>query len=261
MPNTRSPLPSVFRRRIALVTGAGSAQGIGFATARALGQLGHRVYLTSTTDRILERAATLRAEGVDAIGLKADLTDPSQVEGLVATLSAPVDLLVNNAGMAVLGVVDAGAPLRNMSLSVWNQVIERNLTTAFLMTRACLPSMLAQHFGRIVTVSSTTGAVAGVAGDSAYAAAKAALLGMTRSLCLEVASQGVTANAIAPGWIATGSQTLPEEHAGRATPMGRSGTPDEVAAAIVFLCSEQASYLTGQLLIVDGGNSVLESHA
>ena len=139
--------------------------------------------------------------------------------------------------------------------------MQRNLTTAFLVTRACLPGMIAAGFGRIVNVSSTTGAVAGVAGDSAYAAAKAAMLGMTRSLCLEVATAGITVNAVAPGWIATGSQTQAEHHAGLATPLGRSGRAEEVAAAIAFLCSDHASYVTGHLLVVDGGNSVVESKA
>ena len=246
--------------RTALITGAGSPTGIGFATAEALARGGHRVVLTSTTDRIHDRARTLAAAGWSATGHVADLTDAAQVQALVAAVG-PIDVLVNNAGMAVLGALDAQVPLEQMPLELWQTALTRNLTTAFLVTRACLPKMVSAGWGRIVNVSSTTGAVAGVAFDSAYAAAKAGLLGMTRSLCLEVARDGITVNAVAPGWIATGSQTEAERRAGDASPLGRSGTPEEVASVIAFLCSAEASYVTGQLLVVDGGNSVIESKA
>jgi 3-oxoacyl-[acyl-carrier protein] reductase len=247
-------------QRTALITGAGSPTGIGFAAAEALGRAGYRLALTSTTGRIHERVGTLAAAGLVASGHVADLTAPEQVAGLVAEVGR-VDVLVNNAGMAVLGAIDAQVPLQDMSIELWHTILERNLTTAFLMTRACLPAMIAGGWGRIVNVSSTTGAVAGVARDSAYASAKAAMLGMTRSLCLEVARHGITVNAVAPGWIATGSQTEEERRAGAASPLGRSGTAAEVAAAIAFLCSDAASYVSGHLLVVDGGNSVIESKA
>jgi 3-oxoacyl-[acyl-carrier protein] reductase len=248
------PVPA----RLALVTGAGSPTGIGYATAARLATAGFRVALVATSPRIHERAAELRGQGADAIGAVCELTDPDAVAAIVTGLGR-VDVLVNNAGMAVSGVIDEQMPLRAMSLELWNRVLARNLTTAFLVSRACLPGMAAAGYGRIVNVSSTTGAVAGVAGDSAYAAAKAAMLGMTRSLCLEVARQGITVNAVAPGWIATGSQTEAERAAGLATPLGRSGRAEEVAAAIAFLCTEESSYVTGQLLVVDGGNSMQEN--
>lgn len=251
-------MPTVPKPRAALITGAGSPTGIGYATAVALGRAGCRLVITSTTDRIQDRAATLRAMGVDVQAAVADLTDARDVAALMATVG-PVDVLVNNAGMAALGVLDEPAPLEDMPLELWQRVIDRNLTTTFLVTRACLPAMRAAGWGRIVNVSSTTGAVAGVAFDSAYSAAKAAILGLTRALCLEVAAAGITVNAVAPGWIATGSQTEAEFRAGLATPVGRSGTPEEVAAAIAFLASPGASYLTGQLLVIDGGNSMLEN--
>jgi 3-oxoacyl-[acyl-carrier protein] reductase len=245
--------------RLALVTGASSPEGIGYATAVRLAASGCRVAIVGTTARIHERAEALRSMGADAVSVACDLTDPAAVDALIAGLGR-VDVLVNNAGMASGGVIDAQLPLASMSLEQWNQILARNLTTAFLVSRACVPAMQAAGYGRIVNVSSTTGAVAGVAGDSAYAAAKAAMLGMTRSLCLEVAKSGITVNAVAPGWIATGSQTEAERRAGAATPLARSGTADEVAATIAFLCDEAASYVTGQLIIVDGGNSVQEFH-
>lgn len=160
--------------------------------------------------------------------------------------------------MAILGVVDKTGPLQEMKDDTWTRTIERNLTTAFYVTRACLPGMKARKWGRIVNVASTTGPVNGVAFDAAYAAAKAGMVGLTRSLCLEVASYDITVNAVAPGWIATGSQSDVEARAGNATPMGRSGSPDEVASCVAYLCSAGASYLTGQLIVIDGGNSIAE---
>ena len=245
-------------KTIALVTGAGSPSGIGFAVAKALGHAGHRVAVTSMTSRIKDRALELRALGIDAVGFAADLTDPASVSDLIAQVG-DVEVLVNNAGMASLGVFDATGPLEDMATATWAATIERNLTTAFYVTRACLRGMKAREYGRIVNVASTTGPVTGVAFDTAYGAAKAGMLGLTRTLCLEVAHRGITVNAVAPGWIATGSQPESEARAGMATPVGRSGTPEEVASCIAYLCSAGASYLTGQLIVIDGGNSVMEN--
>jgi 3-oxoacyl-[acyl-carrier protein] reductase len=245
------------RQSIALVTGAGSPTGIGFAIARALGQAGHRIAITSTSARIEDRARELRADGIDALGFAADLTDPERVSTLVAEIG-DVGILVNNAGMASLGVSDPTGPLEDMATATWAITLERNLTTAFYVTRACLRGMKARKSGRIVSVASTTGPVTGIAYDAAYAAAKAGMLGLTRALCLEVARDGITVNAVAPGWIATGSQAESGARAGLATPIGRCGTPEEVASCVAYLCSPGASYLTGQLIVIDGGNSVVE---
>ncbi len=241
-----------------LVTGTGSAHGIGFASARALHSLGAEVFLTSLSDRVHERAGEL-----NSVGATADLTNEQEVDELIRAAVKSLgglDGVVNNAGMT--SVVDSSqgefSSIDDTSLAIWRKSFARNLDSAFLVTKAALPHLRKNPWGRIVMVSSATGPLMAIRNDVAYASAKAAMIGLVRGLALDEASNAITVNAIAPGWVATESQTPSEALHSAATPLGRAGTPDEMASAVAWLCTPGAAYVTGQMIVIDGANSLPE---
>ena len=237
--------------RTALVTGA--SRGIGRACAKALAKAGARVVVAARTVEALEElAAELRAEGAEAAAVALDLADPASIEqaAKAAAEFGRIDILVNNAGITRDGLA------MRMKKADWDAVLAANLTGAFLMIQQVLPAMMRNRWGRIINISSVVGET-GNAGQANYAASKAGLIGMTKSIAQEMASRNVTVNAVAPGYIETAmTETLPAEVKEKmvgAIPLRRVGTPEEVAAAVRFLASEEASYITGHTLDVNGG--------
>ena len=252
--------------RTALITGAGSAQGIGFATARLLAQMGAALVITSTTERIHDRADELRDElGARTESVVGDLTDRATSEHAVrraVDVFGSLDVVVQNAGMtSIADPQSPDGPIEDMEYAQWRAGLARNLDTTFWVARASLPLMKHAGWGRLVLVASVSGPVMAMRAQPTYATAKSAMVGLARALALDSAAHGVTVNAVAPGWIATGSQTPHEFEQGQMTPLGRSAQPSEVAGAIGWLASPAASYVTGQCLVVDGGNSIAEERA
>jgi 3-oxoacyl-[acyl-carrier protein] reductase len=239
--------------RVAFVTGG--SRGIGRATVVALAEAGYPVGFCYGRD---EEGARATQSAVDAVGGKtiatrADVSDPAAVDVAFREVEAafgPVTVLVNNAGIAHDGL------LVRMSDEQWRSVIDTNLTGTFNTIRRATPGMMKARYGRIVNVSSVAGQI-GQAGQANYAAAKAGLVGLTRSVARELARRGITCNVVAPGPIVTSmTDDMPPDwrtQAEATVPLGRFGTPEECAAVITFLCSDAAGYVTGALVPVDGG--------
>ena len=241
-----------------MISGAGAPRGIGVAIAKVLKDLGAEVFITSTTERIHERAREL---GVT--GLAADLTSESDSVRVIAAIER-LDILVNNAGMTSVNSPlgnDEASDLTNVTSEAWQRGIQRNLDTAFNLTKEALPLLRKSNAGRIIMISSVTGGLMAMANQPVYAAAKAAMIGLMRSIALDEAKYGVTCNAVLPGWIETDTQSANEKLQGLKTPIGRNGKPEEIASLVGWLASDSAGYMTGQTLVVDGGNSIREERA
>jgi 3-oxoacyl-[acyl-carrier protein] reductase len=242
----------MLENEIALVTGA--SRGIGHAIALALGRAGARVIGTATSaEGAAKFTAALASHGYNGRGAQLDAGDSASIDALIAELEAAGELptiLVNNAA------ITRDMLLLRMKPEDWDRVIATNLTAAFRLCKACVRRMMKERRGRIINLTSVVG-LTGNPGQANYAAAKAGLLGFTKSLAQELASRGITVNAVAPGFIDTDmTRALTEEQRAALltrVPLGRLGTPEDVAAAVLFLASPQAGYITGETLHVNGG--------
>jgi len=238
---------------IALVTGA--SRGIGRAIALALGSRGAKVAGTATTAGGAERiTGALRAQGVDGIGLELDVKDSNSIDQTLAAVAAQLGgmpgILVNNAGITRDNL------LLRMKDAEWDEIIDTNLTAIYRLSKACLRAMSKARKGRIINITSVVG-VSGNPGQANYAAAKAGMIGFSKSLAREVGSRGITVNCVAPGFIDTDmTRELPQAQRDAllgGIPLGRLGAPEEVAAAVTFLASPAAAYITGETIHINGG--------
>ena len=238
--------------KLVLVTGA--SRGIGKAIALTLGRAGATVIGTATTESGSDNISKIFADNkVSGKGIKLNVTDNEQIASLIKSVNedfGSIDILINNAGITRDNI------LLRMKENEWEDIINTNLSSLYKMTKSVLRGMIKKRSGRIISITSVVGAM-GNAGQSNYAAAKAGMIGFTKSLAREVGVRGITVNAVAPGFIETDmTSNLPDEQKevlASQIPMGRLGTPDEIALAVLFLAGDGGSYITGQTLHVNGG--------
>ena len=249
-----APISLAITGQVAVVTGA--ARGIGFAIAQALGQCGARVAIADLDAAAADTAARQLCElGIDAIGVAVDVADEAQVQAMVTAVEQAlggVDILVNNAGIVSTG------PLLEVSAAEWNRVMAIDLTSVFFCAKAVLPGMMQRRAGRIINIASVAGKRGGgLLGNSCYAAAKGGVIALTKGLAREAGPFNITANAITPALTDTDmTRALSPEARARVLadmPLGRAGTPRDIAAAVCFLASGAASFVTGEIMDVDGG--------
>ena len=237
--------------KVAVVTGAG--HGIGREIALSLAQSGAEVVVTDVSDEIFEVGKQIESLGSKALPIKCDVTELDQaamVEEQVAGKYERIDILVNNAGIYPM------KPFLEMTDDDWNRVLHINLNGAFHCTKAILPKMVKQRYGKIVNIASIAGAVVAFQNLAHYSASKAAVAGFTKSLALEMAQYGININAVAPGPIDVGAMTPDSEmykQSVKGIPLGRMGIPRDIANLVVFLASDEASFITGQCIVSDGG--------
>lgn len=252
--------------KIAIVTGA--ARGNGEGAARVMAREGATVVLTDVLDLVHKTAKSISDNGYKAVSFKMDITKATEVNSVVQKVLEQfdkIDILVNNAGVVKL------VALVDMADETRDKMIDVNIKGTFIVTKAVLPSMLQRKYGRIVNLSSVTGPLVVEIGECAYAATKAAIWGFTRALALEVAKEGITVNAVCPGYIETdmvrngAKETNPNDpesvlrDLARGIPMGRLGTIEELGELVAFLASDESKYITGTPILIDGGSTLPES--
>ncbi len=252
--------------RVAMVTGA--AKGNGEGAARVMAREGATVVLTDVLDLVHKTANSISDSGYKAVSFKMDITKPAEVDHVVHKVLeqfGKIDILVNNAGVLKL------VPLVDMPDEVRDRMIDVNIKGTFVVTKAVLPGMIKHKYGRIINLSSVTGPLVADIGETAYATTKAAIWGFTRALAIEVAKYGITVNAICPGMIDTDMvrdlavETNPNDPQSvlkalaRGIPMGRLGTIEELGELVAFLASDEARYITGTPILIDGGSTLPES--